>query len=172
MVSRISRKQHSVSLSTAEAEYFAACMAAREAVWLKKLLAGLFGQRQIEVSRDVTFHKEVAFRKSKELPLDSDSEPTSPKVGSPSSSSQREENEDDLSLEPIETLERSLEEPPTKRRPGWLKETLQEAERIVAPKGTFRERKRPHRYGGYVVLVNNLIDYEPSEFEEANKLQV
>ena len=62
------------------------------------------GQRQIEVSRDVTFHEEAAFRKSKELPLDSDSEPTSPIVGSPSSSSQREENEDDLSLEPTKTL--------------------------------------------------------------------
>jgi hypothetical protein len=33
-----------VALSTAEAEYIAVCMAAREAVWLQKLLAGLFGQ--------------------------------------------------------------------------------------------------------------------------------
>jgi hypothetical protein len=41
-------------------------------------------------------------------------------------------------------LERNLEEPPAKRKPGWLKEIVQEEERIVAPKGTFRERKRPH----------------------------
>jgi hypothetical protein len=33
-----------VALSTAEAEYIAVCMAVREAVWLRKLLAGLFGQ--------------------------------------------------------------------------------------------------------------------------------
>ena len=45
MVSWFSRKLSLVALSTAEAEYIAACMVAREAVWLRKLLAGLFGQR-------------------------------------------------------------------------------------------------------------------------------
>ena len=45
VVSWFSRKQPSVSLSTAEAEYIAMRMSAREAVWLQKLLASLFGQR-------------------------------------------------------------------------------------------------------------------------------
>ena len=44
MVSWFSRKQSTVALSTIEAEYIVACMAAREAVWLRKLLAGLSGQ--------------------------------------------------------------------------------------------------------------------------------
>ena len=44
MVSWLGRKQLAVSLSTAEVEYIATCMAAREAVWLRKLLAGLSGQ--------------------------------------------------------------------------------------------------------------------------------
>jgi hypothetical protein len=44
MVSWCSRKQTFVALSTAEAEYIAVCMAVHEAVWLQKLLAGLFGQ--------------------------------------------------------------------------------------------------------------------------------
>jgi hypothetical protein len=44
MVSWCSRKQTFVALSTAEAEYIAICMTVREAVWLRKLLAGLFGQ--------------------------------------------------------------------------------------------------------------------------------
>ena len=48
---------------------------------------------------------------------------------------------------------------------------MQEAERIVAPKGTFRERKRPHRFGGYVALIRNINDVKPSSFEE-DKLQV
>jgi hypothetical protein len=69
-------------------------------------------------------------------------------------------------------LERTLEEPLAKRKPGWLKETMQEAEKIAAPKGTFRESKRPHRYGGYAALMNNISDFEPSSFEEADKLQV
>jgi hypothetical protein len=33
-----------MALSTAEAEYIAVYMASHEAVWLQKLLAGLFGQ--------------------------------------------------------------------------------------------------------------------------------
>ena len=45
MVSWFDRKQSAIALSTVEAEYIAACMAAREAVWLWKLLAGLSGQR-------------------------------------------------------------------------------------------------------------------------------
>jgi hypothetical protein len=49
---------------------------------------------------------------------------------------------------------------------------VQKAERIAAPKGTFRERKRPHRFGGYVALMRNISDVEPSSFEEVDKLQV
>jgi hypothetical protein len=49
---------------------------------------------------------------------------------------------------------------------------VQEEEKIVAPKGTFKESKRPHRYGGYVALMSNINDAELSSFEEANKLQV
>ena len=43
VTSWFSRKQISVALNSVETEYIAACMAAREAVWLRKLLAGLFG---------------------------------------------------------------------------------------------------------------------------------
>ena len=69
-------------------------------------------------------------------------------------------------------LEITLEEPLAKRKPGWLKEIVQEVERIVAPKGTFRERKRPHRFGGYVALMRNISDVETYSFEEEYKLQV
>jgi hypothetical protein len=49
---------------------------------------------------------------------------------------------------------------------------LQEAGRIVASKGTFRESKRPHGFGGYVALMRSISDVEPSSFEEEDKLQV
>jgi hypothetical protein len=49
---------------------------------------------------------------------------------------------------------------------------VQEAKRMAAPKGTFRERKRPHRFGDYVALMSSISDVEPSSFEEADKLQV
>jgi hypothetical protein len=44
MISWSSRKQKSVALSTAEAEYMAACEACTEAVWLRKLISDLFDQ--------------------------------------------------------------------------------------------------------------------------------
>ena len=43
IVSWFSRKQKSVALSSAEAEYMAASQASYEAIWLRKLLVGLFG---------------------------------------------------------------------------------------------------------------------------------
>jgi hypothetical protein len=69
-------------------------------------------------------------------------------------------------------LEITLEEIPAKRNLGWLKEIVQEAERIIAPKETFREMKRPRRFGGYVALMSSISDAEPSSFEEEDKLQV
>ena len=42
MISWFSRKHSSVALSTAEAEYITACSASCEAIWLQKLMLGLF----------------------------------------------------------------------------------------------------------------------------------
>ena len=42
MISWFSRKQTNIALSTAEAKYIVACSACSEAVWLQKMLAGLF----------------------------------------------------------------------------------------------------------------------------------
>jgi hypothetical protein len=42
MISWQSRKKSSIALSTAEAEYIAACSASCEAIWLRKLLTSLF----------------------------------------------------------------------------------------------------------------------------------
>ena len=75
-------------------------------------------------------------------------------------------------IEPVEDLERSLEDPPAKRKPTWFKETMQEATKVTAPKGTFREMKRPHRYGGYVAFISKIINSEPTTFEDVNMLQV
>jgi hypothetical protein len=42
-VSLFSQKQKSMALSSAEAEYMAASQANCEAIWLRKMLVGLFG---------------------------------------------------------------------------------------------------------------------------------
>jgi hypothetical protein len=44
MISWSSRKQKSIALNTAEVEYIAACEACTEAVWLRKVISGLFDQ--------------------------------------------------------------------------------------------------------------------------------
>ena len=49
MISWFSRKQTSIALSTAKAEYIASCSACSEAVWLRKMLAGLFDE-EIDVT--------------------------------------------------------------------------------------------------------------------------
>ena len=43
MILWLSRKQSSVVFSTAKVEYIVACSASCEAIWLWKLLSGLFG---------------------------------------------------------------------------------------------------------------------------------
>ena len=49
VISWFSRKHSCVALSTAEAEYVAACSASCEAVWLRKLLSDLFDLRMLLV---------------------------------------------------------------------------------------------------------------------------
>ena len=43
--SSYNRKQRSVALSSAKAEYMAASLAACEAIWMRKILVGLFGSQ-------------------------------------------------------------------------------------------------------------------------------
>jgi hypothetical protein len=68
MISWQSRKQSSISLSTAEAEYIVACSASCEAIWLRKLMTGLFdldmeattilcdNQSCIKITENLVFH--------------------------------------------------------------------------------------------------------------------
>jgi len=54
-----------------------------------------------------------------------------------------------------------------RKRPGWFRDTIQDASGHTAPRGTFRESKRPQRYSGYTALMSQISDSEPSSFEEA-----
>jgi hypothetical protein len=68
MISWQIRKQSSIALSIVEAEYIAACSASCEAIWLRKLLTGLFdlemratlilcdNKRCIKMTEDLVFH--------------------------------------------------------------------------------------------------------------------
>lgn len=63
-------------------------------------------------------------------------------------------------------------DPRTRKRPLWLRDTLQDVEEHATPRGTFRESKKPSQFQGYVVSMSNIIQAEPCTFEKAEKEQV
>jgi hypothetical protein len=86
----------------------------------------------------VTFHEESTVKKSRELQQDSEAvQPASPSSENEDSDDHREEPHKGPSnepLEPNEVLLITLEEPPAKRKPGWLKEIVWEEKMIALPK--------------------------------------
>jgi hypothetical protein len=129
------------------------------------------GQKFIEVSRDVTFHEETAFRRARDLVCDTE-EQEAPRHDSPSSDEQMEEASE-IEADPVrDSIDFPMELPPVKRKPAWCREILREAERHSAPKGTFRESRKPDKYSGLISELTTVIDSEPSTFIDAAKHQV
>jgi hypothetical protein len=59
-----------------------------------------------------------------------------------------------------------------KKIPTWTRHTLQEVEGHATPHGTFQERKRPQIYSCYAIAMSQIIDPEPSCYEEASSQPV
>ena len=64
------------------------------------------------------------------------------------------------------------QEPPTmdisqKRKPSWVIENIQEAEKNGSLEGSTRTRKRSKPFSSYVALMCDLVDQEPTSYEEA-----
>ena len=57
-------------------------------------------------------------------------------------------------------------------RLAWFQDVLRYVENHGALVGTFIEHKKPDRYLGYVVLMSNINDSDPSSYEEATEQQV
>ena len=65
--------------------------------------------------------------------------------------------------EPIDSfdlLDPPPSDPPSKGRPLWLRDTLQDVERYILARGTFRESKTPCRYQGYLVAMSTIVQAE------------
>jgi len=99
------------------------------------------GFHHIEISRDVTFDEETSLKKSRRCQLEElHEEDVPPKMVEVVPSLEIVASEDHGMLEP--------QEPPTmdisrKRKPAWVREIIQEAERYGAPEGwTIRTRKK------------------------------
>ena len=68
--------------------------------------------------------------------------------------------------EPHEPIDPPQEKNPNKRKPSWVGEIIQGAERYGAPEENHRERKRTGSCFGYVALLCDVINKEPSNYEE------
>ena len=66
----------------------------------------------------------------------------------------------------VEHIERLLEVPPAKRKPAQCREILREAEKHASPSSTFRESNRPQRFSGYVALMAQIGNAEPTNYED------
>lgn len=77
----------------------------------------------------------------------------------------------------VEVLMDPIDPPPSdpstsRKRPLWLKATLEDAARHIAPRGTFHEGKKSNKYQGYLVVMSTIVQSEPCTFEEVVKHQV
>jgi hypothetical protein len=54
-----------------------------------------------------------------------------------------------------------------KRKPAWARELIQYGEKYGVLEGTTRQMKRPKPFSSYTALMCNLLDEEPTCFEEA-----
>ena len=70
--------------------------------------------------------------------------------------------------EPQEPVDPPEENNPHKRKPAWVCEIIQGAERYGALEETHRGRKRTRSCSSYVSLLCDIIDKEPSNYEEAS----
>eukprot|EP00253_Pinus_taeda_P027290 PITA_27290 len=73
-------------------------------------------------------------------------------------------------MDPIDPLPQDLSS--SRKRPSWLRGTLDDAEGHVAPRGTFWESKKSTKYQGYLTIMSTIIQNEPSSFTEAVKHQI
>ena len=54
-----------------------------------------------------------------------------------------------------------------KRNPTWTREVIQDGEKYGVPEGTTRQVKRPKIFSSYTALMCDLLEKEPTYFEEA-----
>ena len=122
------------------------------------------GFHHIEISRDVTFDEETTLKKSRKCQLEEVHEEDVPprKVEAKTSHEIVAYEYHDM-LEP--------QEPPTmdisrKRKPAWVREIIQGEEKYGAPEGSTTTRKRSKPFSNYVALMCDIVDQEPTSYEE------
>jgi hypothetical protein len=114
-------------------------------------------QHKVEFSRYVTFDEKLAFKKSIEDFMEEEYEEPKEESTSFPESHNEEPEQLDHPVKPCRPIE-SVNIPKTRKCPSWLEATVQEAEGIKAPSGTFRERKKPKILFSYASCITKLIN--------------
>ena len=58
-----------------------------------------------------------------------------------------------------------------KRKPSWARELIQDGEKYGVPKETTRQVKKPKSFSSYTALMCDLLEKEPTCFEEAIQMK-
>ena len=116
------------------------------------------------MSRDVTFDEETALKKYRRCQLEKVHE-----EDVPHRMVEAEPSPEIIAYKDYDMIE--PQEPPTldisrKRKPAWVREIIQETKRYGAPKGSIRTRKISNPYSSYVDLMCDLVDQEPTIYDE------
>ena len=95
------------------------------------------GFKKIDSSRDITFDEDLADNKSRKRPVEDLEETEVPRIQDTTMNdgTQEEDREIEEQREPIDPPQ---EKNPCKRKPAWVRETIQGAERYGAPKEMHR----------------------------------
>jgi hypothetical protein len=136
------------------------------------------GQHHIEINRGVTFDEDAVLKKSKLCHLEEvyEEEPIIPSTAMrevPRAAKPAREvitSPDEELLEDHDIVE--VQEPPQmtilhKRKPAWARELIQYGEKYDVPQGTMRQVKRPNPFSSYMALMCDILEEEPTYFEEA-----
>ena len=104
--------------------------------------------------------------KSRKRPAEDPKESEAPRIQDTTMNDATQEEDREIE-EPQELVDPPQEKNPHKRKPYWVREAIQGAERYGDPEEIHKERKRTRSCFDYVALLCDIIDKEPSNYEEA-----
>ena len=124
----------------------------------------VLGQREVEICHNVILDEDTSLRKVVNLLRSEEGHEARP--------GNQEEPKDETMLD-VEGPMDPIDPPPSlRKRPSWLRDTLEDVEGHMASRGAFRESKKSSRYQGYLAAMSTIVQSKPGSFEEAVKHQV
>ena len=114
----------------------------------------------------MTFDEDSAYNKSRKIPVEDPEESEAPIIHDTTMNKETQEEDREFE-EPQRPVDPPQEKNPHKRKPTWVREIIQGVERYGAPEENHRERKKTRSCSGYVALLCDFINEEPSSYEEA-----